>query len=141
LHGLGNKVVAKGVARQVARRPALQGWMRQPAFEQGVEATALDRMLAPGIESLAAASDAADEPVEQQVAGSRLEPDHIPQPTAGRQKHNAGQSTEMEKQARFVGILEKDKIDHRRERKAVAADDHVTATKFTDDSQAGSLGH
>ena len=54
LESLLRELLGKGLPRQAARRPALQGGVGQPRLDERLNAFALDRVAAAGIETLPA---------------------------------------------------------------------------------------
>src|SRR5262245_12696152 len=99
--------------------------MGQPAFEQRLQAAALHRVLAAGIEGLLAATEPPHQAVQKNIARRRLKTNDIPELARCRQRHQAGQPTEMNQDAMLSGLTEEQVVDCRRQWKTLSTNHNI----------------
>ena len=115
--------------RQTARRPPLPVGMGQPAFQQWLQAAALNGVVAAGVVAFAAAGQLAYEAVEQQVARTGLEGPHICQATARRQGDDRRCPAQVQQQTGLARMTEDQIIRKRLQRRTLATGRQVCARK------------
>ena len=99
--------------------------MGQPAFQQRLDAAALDGMLPAGIVRFPAARDVPHQAVQQQVARAGFEPGQVLHSTTCRKVDDRCRSAQMEQHPRFRRMTEQQVIHQRHERHSLATHGQV----------------
>jgi len=136
LHRLCRELIAEGLHGNGSRRPALNAGMGQPAFQNRLDAAALDRVFAAGIKGFTAASKMPHQGVEKNIAWAGVKSKNLPRPRVGRQKDDTGQSAEMDQDTGLTLIAKEEMIDQRRQARASAASCQVAGAEIAENCHA-----
>ena len=115
--------------------------MGQPAVQQRLDAAALHSPFASLVARFPPTGQPLHQGVEQQAARTRLKSDQPPCPDFSWQPQDRGHASQMNQHPILAGLTEQQMFDHRRQRKALTAGNHVAVAELAQRRQPCPLGN